>query len=65
MTTEKFCVAFGRVPLDAVMVPLKVPIAPGVPVIAPPELSVRPVGRAPDVTEKLTGVVPDAVQVWL
>ena len=65
MTIEKFWVVFGRVPLAAVMVPLKVPVALGVPVIAPPEASVRPVGRAPAVTVKVIGVVPYAVQVWL
>ena len=65
MTIEKSWVALGRVPLDAVMEPLKVPGALGVPEITPPGLSVRPAGRAPEVTVKVMGEVPDAVQVWL
>ena len=65
MKTEKSWVAFGRVPLAAVMVPVKVPDALGVPVIAPPVPSVRPVGSEPEVTVKLIGVLPDAVQVWV
>ena len=65
MAIEKLCVALGRVPLVAVIVPLKVPVAPGVPEIVPPVPKVRPVGRAPALTEKVMGVLPDAVQVWL
>ena len=65
MMMEKFWVATGKVPLAAVIVPLKVPNALGVPVIAPPEPSVRPVGRLPAVTVNVIGVLPDAVQVWL
>ena len=65
MMMEKFCVALGRVPLNAVIVPLNVPAAFGVPKISPSELSVRLAGRAPEVTVKVMGVVPDAVQVWL
>ena len=65
MTMEKSCVASGAVPLDAVIVPLNVPVVPGVPEITPPVLSVRGGGRAPEDTVKVIGVVPDAVQVWL
>ena len=63
MTIEKFWVALGSVPFDAVMVPVKEPVALGIPEITPPEANVRPVGRAPAVTVKVIGVVPDAVRV--
>ena len=65
MAIEKPCVASGRVPLEAVIVPLNVPVAPGVPEITPPVPNVRPVGKAPPLTVKVMGVLPDAVQVWL
>ena len=57
--------AFGRVPFAAVIVPGKVPATLGVPDITPAELNVSPVGRVPEVTAKVTGVVPDALQVKL
>ena len=62
---EKLCVALGSVPLAAVIVPLKVPVASGVPEITPPAPSIRPPGSAPALTVKVIGVLPDAVQVWL
>ena len=65
MVIEKLCVALGTVPLAEVIVPLKVPLAPGVPEITPPAPIVRPVGKAPALTEKVIGVLPDAVQLWL
>ena len=46
----KFCVAFGRMPFDALTVPLNVPVAVGVPEITPAALRLRPVGNAPEVT---------------
>ena len=63
MVIEKFCVAFGSVPLAAVIVPLNVPDASGVPVIIPPVPNVRPVGKVPALTVNVIGVLPDAVQV--
>jgi hypothetical protein len=63
ITIEKFWVAFGAVPFDAVIVPVKVPAAVGVPAIAPALLKVSPSGKAPEVTAKLIGVLPEAVQV--
>ena len=65
MVIEKLWVAAGAVPLDAVMVPMKVPAAVGVPEITPPVLRVRPVGRAPAVTLKVMEAVPVAVTVKL
>lgn len=47
---EKFWVPFGAMPLLTVVVPVKTPRAVGVPEITPPLLSVKPVGRAPEVT---------------
>ena len=44
-TMLKPCVALGAVPLAAVIVPLNVPAAVGVPEMTPVELIVRPVGR--------------------
>ena len=65
MVRLKPCVASGKVPLDAVIVQLNVPVAPGVPEITPLVPKVRPVGKAPALTVKVIGVLPDAVQVWL
>ena len=44
-----------------VMVKLKEPAAVGVPLITPDELSVRPAGGVPALTEKLMGEVPPDV----
>ena len=44
-----------------VMVKLKEPAAVGVPLITPDELSVRPAGGLPALTEKLMGEVPPDV----
>jgi hypothetical protein len=57
----KFCVASGNMPFVAVTTPLKVPRAVGVPERRPAGVNVRPVGRVPDVTEKVMGAVPVAV----
>ena len=53
MVMLKFCVAAGAVPFVAVTVPVKVPLAVGVPLIAPAPLSVSPAGSAPAVTLKV------------
>jgi len=58
---EKAWVAFGAVPLAAVIVPENVPEAVGVPEMRPPELMVRPLGSPGAV--KVIGVVPLAVHV--
>ena len=42
----KFCVALGAVPFAAVVVPLKVPVVVGVPLITPPALKLNPGGKA-------------------
>ena len=63
MTMEKFCVAFGTVPLVAVIVPGNVPAVVGVPEMTPLVLIARPVGRP--VAVNPIGVVPVAVQVKL
>ena len=65
MMIENAWVASGVVPLVAVIVPVKVPAALGVPEMAPPELSVRPVGNAPAVTVKVLAGYPEAVLVKL
>jgi hypothetical protein len=59
----KFCVASGAVPFVAVTVPANVPVDVGVPLIAPPELNVNPVGKAPLVTEKVGALVAVYVNV--
>ena len=64
MTIEKLCVAVPAV-LVAVMTPANVPVALGEPVIAPPELNVRPVGSAPLVTLKVGAGEPLDVTVKL
>ncbi len=62
ITMVKGWVALGRVPLAAVMVPLKVLAVVGVPEITPLlELMVRPVGRPEAVN--VIGAVPVAVTV--
>ena len=61
---EKLCVAVPAV-LVAVITPAKVPATLGVPVIAPPELNVRPVGSAPLVTLNVGAGDPLAVAVKL
>ena len=61
----KFCVALGNVPFAAVTVPANVPEAVGVPERIPADVRLRPGGRVPAVTEKVMGVVPVAVYVWL
>jgi hypothetical protein len=63
ITIEKTCVASGFTPLDAVIVPLNVPAAVGVPEITPAALIATPVGR-PDAVNVGAGV-PVAVTVWL
>ena len=63
MAIEKFWVAGVARPLDAVMVPVNVPAAVGVPEITPVELSDNPLGKLPAVTANVTGVVPITVQV--
>lgn len=60
----KFCVTVPAA-LVAVVVPVKVPNALGVPVMVPSVLIVNPVGRAPAVTEKVGAGVPLPVQVKL
>jgi hypothetical protein len=60
----KFCVAFGSVPLAAVIVIGKLPPAAGVPESTPAVLSVTPAGRAP-VAEKVGAGKPVAVTVKL
>lgn len=57
----KFCVASGNVPLEAVTMPVYVPIDVGVPDNRPAAERVRPFGSEPDVTEKVIGAVPVAV----
>ena len=61
ITIEKFCVAFGSVPLVAVIVPGKVPAVVGVPEMTPLVLIVNPVGRP--VAVNPMGAVPVAVHV--
>jgi hypothetical protein len=51
-------VSAGLVESTTWTVNVDVPDAVGVPVIAPPELSVRPVGNAPAVTDQVYGNVP-------
>ena len=63
ITIEKFCVALGKVPLVAVIVPGNVPAVVGVPEMTPLLLIARPVGRP--VAVNPIGVVPVAVQVKL
>ena len=47
-------------------VKVEVPADVGVPLTAPPELSVSPAGRLPEVTDQLYGVVPpEAESDWL
>ena len=65
MLMLKFCVAAGAYPFDAVTVPVNVPTTLGVPVTAPAELKLSPVGSAPVVTAKVIDAVPVAVYVWL
>ena len=64
MTIEKPWVALPPA-FVAVMTPAKVPTALGVPLIAPPLASVRPVGSAPEVTLKVGAGEPLAVTVKL
>jgi hypothetical protein len=64
ITIEKLCVAVPAT-FVAVMTPLNVPAALGVPLIAPPLASVRPVGSAPEVTLKVGAGEPLAVTVKL
>jgi len=53
-------------PPDTWTVKLDGPAEVGVPLIAPPELKLRPDGRLPDVTDQLYGVVPpEAESDWL
>src|SRR5688572_27587 len=59
---EKFWVALPC-GLLAVTTPVKVPAVVGVPVNAPPELSVSPGGSAPEVTLKVGAGAPLAVKV--
>jgi hypothetical protein len=56
----KFWVAFPAV-FRALTVPVKVPVAVGVPVIAPPALKLSPVGNAPALTLKVGAGEPIAV----
>ena len=49
----KFCVALGAVPLEAVVVPLKVPAVVGGPLITPAALKLSPGGKLPAVTLKV------------
>jgi hypothetical protein len=53
-------VASGKMPLLAVTVPSNVPEVVGVPSICPETPSVRPAGRAPEVTLYSIGAVPVA-----
>ena len=56
-------VALGNVPLAACMVKVKVPATVGVPLTMPVvALRVRPVGKAPEVTLQVMGVVPLALK---
>jgi len=43
----KLCVAFGEMPLAAVIVIGKLPLVVAVPLSTPPELNVTPLGRVP------------------
>ena len=63
ITTLNACVALGKVPLAAVIVPLNVPAVVGVPAITPALLMVTPPGN-PDAV-KVIGAVPVAVTVRL
>jgi hypothetical protein len=63
ITMLKPWVALGKVPFAAVIVPLNVPTAVGVPEITPAVLIANPVGRP--VAVKVIGAVPVAVQVKL
>ncbi len=57
--TELFWVTTAPAASVAVTVKAKVPPVVGVPVMAPvPVFRLRPAGRAPDVTAKVTGAVP-------
>src|SRR5688572_24722001 len=62
MVIEKFCVALPLL-FDAVTTPVNVPPVVGVPVSAPPALSVSPGGRAPEVTLNVGAGAPLAVYV--
>ena len=64
ITIEKLCVAVPDV-FVAVITPLNVPVALGVPVMVPPLANVRPVGSAPVVTLKVGAGEPLAVTVKL
>ena len=64
MVIENACEELGSVPFEAVIVPLNVPAAVGVPEIAPVALAkASPVGSAPVVTVNVIGAVPVAVTV--
>ena len=54
------CVDTGRIPFEAVTVPLKAPTTVGVPEITPAVLRLRPVGSTPAVTAKVIVAVPVA-----
>src|SRR4051794_33748753 len=66
MLIEKDCEPVQRLTVSvAGMVKGDAPVAVGVPLIAPPEASNSPVGRAPDVTANVYGPVPpEAVTLW-
>ena len=59
ITMLKVCVAFGSLPLAAVIVPLNVPAVVAVPAIAPPLLIAKPPGNP--VAVNAIGAVPVAV----
>ena len=63
ITMLKFWVALGNVPLAAVIVPLNVPAAVGVPEITPALLIASPAGKPDSV--KVIGAVPVAVTIKL
>ena len=66
MLMENACEPVQRLTVSvAVMVKLKTPVAVGVPLIAPPAESDRPVGSEPSVTAKVNGpALPLAVTLW-
>ena len=64
-TILRFIVAFPT-EFVALAVKLNVPVAVGMPVIAPVvAFRIRPVGSAPLLIDQVMGVVPVAVSLWL
>ena len=65
MTILRLSVAFPET-FDALTVKLNVPVAVGIPVIAPVvSFKFRPVGNVPLAIAQVIGVVPVALNLWL